>query len=239
MILNNPNLSEMNYNMIVDEIVNLLNKSYEEINKQEILNYLDEQNTTPQEIFSWLLNNQNNSNSIILLGKFYYSGIGVKVNKQTSLELIQRAANLGNNIAQYNLGNYYKCNKVHDKAFELFKKSAKGEYSEGIAQLGYYYFNGIGTNVDKQKAFELFQKAADLGSISGTNNLGYCYQYGIGTSIDNHKAFELYHKAANSGSISGTYNLGYSYQYEIGTNIDEQKSYELYQKAANLCATKK
>ncbi|RGB40146.1 kinase-like domain-containing protein [Rhizophagus diaphanus] len=235
-ISNNPNLPEINFNMIVNEIVNLLNKSYEEINNQEILNYLKDHNIDLQKIYIWLLNNQNNSNSIILLGKFYYSGIGVKVDKQKSLEFIQRAADLGNNIAKYNLGNYYKCNKDYDKAFELFKKSAEGEYPEGIAQLGYCYFNGIGTNVDKQKAFELFQKAANLGNIFGTNNLGYCYQYGIGTSIDNHEAFELYQKAANLGSISGTNNLGYCYRYGIGTNIDKQKSLELYRKAANLCA---
>ncbi|GBB93157.1 hypothetical protein RclHR1_02120009 [Rhizophagus clarus] len=214
---------EINFDTVVNEIVGLLNKSYEEKNKQEILNYLKYHNIDSQKLYILLLNDQINSNSTILLGNFYYSGIGVKVNKQKSLELIQRAANLGNNIAQYNLGNYYKFSNAYDKAFELFKKSAEGEYPEGIAQLGYCYFDGIGTSVDKRKAFELFQKAANLGSISGTNNLGYCYQYGIGTSINNHKAFKLYLKAANSGSISGTNNLGYSYQYGIGINSHKQR----------------
>ncbi|PKK79744.1 kinase-like protein, partial [Rhizophagus irregularis] len=54
-ISNNSNLPEINFNMIVNEIVNLLNKSYEEINNQEILNYLKDHNINLQKIYIWLL----------------------------------------------------------------------------------------------------------------------------------------------------------------------------------------
>ncbi|EXX50158.1 uncharacterized protein OCT59_023665 [Rhizophagus irregularis] len=224
-----------NYSVIVDKIIeDILNMRSNE--KQEILSYLEEQNTTPQEIFSWLLNNQQNSNYIDLLGNFYYSGIGTNVNKQKAIELFQKAANLGNNIAQYDLGNCYLygigVNIDYNKAFELFKKSAEGEYPEGIAQLGNCYDNEIGTSIDREKAFELYRKAANLGSIPGIGNLAYCYQYGIGTDISEHKAFELYQKAANLGYDIAQCRLAYMFEIGDGIDKDMDKAYHWYKKSA-------
>jgi hypothetical protein len=218
-----------NYSVIVDKIIkDILNMRSNE--KQEILNYFDEQNTTPQEVFRWLLNNQHNSNYIDLLGNFYYSGIGISVDKHKAVELFQKATNLGNNIAQYDLGNCYLygigVEVDYNKAFELFKKSAEGEYSEGIVQLGNCYENEFGTSIDREKAFELYQKAADLGSIPGTGNLAYCYQYGIGTDINKQRAFELYQKAANSDYDIAQFNL--ACMFEIGDGIDKDMNQALY-----------
>ncbi|CAB4404697.1 unnamed protein product [Rhizophagus irregularis] len=199
-------LSENNFSIIADKIIkDILNKYNNEKEIQEILNYLEEQNITPQEIYNWLLDNQNNSNSnyLDLLGNFYYSGIGTNINKQKAFELFQKAANLGNNIAQYSLGCCYKyghgTDKDYNKAFEFFKKSAEGEYPEGITQLGYCYFNGIGTMINKKKAFELYQKAANLGDKVGTCNLAYCYENGNGVMKDINQAIYWYEKSAEQG----------------------------------------
>ncbi|GBC22178.2 kinase-like domain-containing protein [Rhizophagus irregularis DAOM 181602=DAOM 197198] len=169
-------------NIIVDEIINILNKLEEVEEKQEILNYLNNYNITSQEIYYWLLNNQDNSNSVLLLGVFYYLGIWIDVNKQKAFELYQKAANLSNSIAQYNLAFMYDkgdyVNQDREKAFELFKKSSEGEYPESICMLGYYYQYGIETDLDSKKAFELYQKAANLGNIIAKYNLAFMYKNG-------------------------------------------------------------
>ena len=63
-IINKPILSENNFGIMVNEIVLLLESVKLERKKQEVLNYLNYHNTTSQEIYNWLLNSQNNSNSI-------------------------------------------------------------------------------------------------------------------------------------------------------------------------------
>ena len=50
------------------------------------------------------------------------------------------------------------------KAFEYYKKSAEKEYVDAQAQLGYCYFNGIGTEVNEKKAFMLYKLAAEHGN---------------------------------------------------------------------------
>src|SRR5205823_4684485 len=94
------------YNL-VDILYKDLNKGKEpeEIN-QHIFDYFGDQNIASHEPYDWLLNNQNDSNSIYLLGYFNYHKIGTNVYKQKAFELYQKAANLGNNEAQYSLDMY-------------------------------------------------------------------------------------------------------------------------------------
>ena len=55
------------------------------------LNYINNHVKISQEIiYNWLLNNQNNSNYIYLLGYFNYHGIGTDLNKQKAIQLYQK-----------------------------------------------------------------------------------------------------------------------------------------------------
>ncbi|GBC04676.1 hypothetical protein RclHR1_05800003 [Rhizophagus clarus] len=239
-----PSMITPNYSfmmIIVDEIVELLDKiaiEGEELDRQSIYRYLNNHNITTQEIYNWILNNQNHSNSIVLLGDFNYLGIVINADKKKAFEFYQIAANLGNIVAQYNLGCCYQygngTDKNYNRSFELFERLTKIEYSKGINYLGYCYKHGIGTAIDEQKAFELCQKAANLGNTYSMNNLGDCYEKGIGTYINLQNAFKLYQKSANLGNTSGMINLGDCYKYGIGTYIDKKKAFELYQKAADF-----
>ncbi|GET58533.1 kinase-like domain-containing protein [Rhizophagus irregularis DAOM 181602=DAOM 197198] len=212
-----PTMSSINnFDIIVNEIILLLDKTKIVRKKHEVINYLNNYNITSQEIYAWLLNNQNNLNSVFLLGIFNHFGIKVNVDQQKAFELYQNVANSGNVFGITSLGycyNYGIGTSVNNKkAFELYQEAANLGNSRGIYNLGYCYSNGIGTNIDKQKAFELYQKAANLGELSGICALGYCYVKGIGTSIDKQKAFELYQKAANLGESYAQYNLASMYE---------------------------
>jgi TPR repeat protein len=239
----NKNIFEGDLIIVINELVNLILKELNEgkderIMTQNVLNCINNYDIISQEIYNWLLNNQNNSNSIYLLGYFNYHGIEININKQKALELYQKAAELNNNVAQLNLAIMYMdgtdAYKYNDKVFVLAENLAKKEYASGINILGHCYSWGIGTDMDLKKAFELFQKAANLGNANGMCNLGLYYRDGIGTDKNGQKAFEICQKAAELGSSRGIIYLASFYKDGIGTNVDNQKAFELYQKAANL-----
>ncbi|CAB4414044.1 unnamed protein product [Rhizophagus irregularis] len=229
---------ENNFDKIVNDILIIIFNVNNEAIKRKVLDYLNNHNITLQEFNNLLLNNQNNSNSLALLGDFNYYGLGISINKQKAFKLHQKAADLGSLFGIISLGHCYEIGIGTDidrkKAFELYQKAADLGDSNGMYNLGRCYEIGIGTDIDKKKAFEFHQKAADLGSLFEIINLGYCYRDGIGTDIDKKKAFKLYQKAADLGSSFGIISLGYCYEIGIGTDIDRKKAFELYQKAADL-----
>src|SRR3954453_1611855 len=151
---NNRDLSQ-----VVEEIFDLFIKTDNKVRKSTIINYLNNHNLTSQEIYNQLLNNENNSNYIFLLGKFYKLGIGTSVDVEKAFKLYQRAANLGHGYGINSLGYCYKhgigTSVDIQKAFELYQEAANLGNAFGINNLGHCYQNGIGTSVDRQKAFEL------------------------------------------------------------------------------------
>ncbi|GBB83537.1 hypothetical protein RclHR1_10230007 [Rhizophagus clarus] len=238
----NKSIYEEDLGIVVDELINLtfkdLNKGNEDnVRKQHILDYIDKHNVILQEIYNWLLNNQNHSNSIYLLGYFNYHGIVTDNNKQKASILYQIAAELENIVAQLELANMYiygkGIKKDFSKAFELSKKLAEKNNPNAINRLGYCYDFGIGIKINKKKAFELYQKAADLGNSNGMNNLGSCYEGGFGTYIDKQKAFELYHKAAKIENDYAQYNLAVMYENGNVIKKDLTQAIHWYKKSAN------
>ncbi|UZO03010.1 uncharacterized protein OCT59_023423 [Rhizophagus irregularis] len=237
------NILEEDLIIVVDKLVNLY---FEEINKGKevnarkkfVLDYLNDYKINLQEIYCWLLNNQTYSNSIYLLGYFNYHGIGIDINMQNAFKFYQKATELENIVAQYEVANMYMdgegTDEDYEKAFELTIDLAKRNYSCGINLLGYCYEHGIGTDVNEQKVFELYERAADLGNAKGLNNVAYCYEKGIGTEVNEQRAFELYDKVADLGESFGINHLGNCYFNGIGTLVNTQKALELYQKAAKL-----
>src|SRR6266498_1211993 len=84
----NENICEEDLSIVVDELINLtfkdLNKGNEDnVRKQHIFDYINNHKLNLQEIYNWLLSNQNNnSNSNYFLGYFNYHGIETNINKQ-------------------------------------------------------------------------------------------------------------------------------------------------------------
>ncbi|EXX56613.1 uncharacterized protein OCT59_023531 [Rhizophagus irregularis] len=175
----NENIYEEDLSFIIEELINIylndLNKGIKtKTRKKNFLNYINNNEINLQEIYYWLLNNQNNPNSIYLLGYFNYHGIVTNINKEKTFELYQKAAKLENIAAQLDLAAIYmdeKDKKDYEKAYELFKKLTEKENPNAINMLGYCYDYGFGIDVNKQKAVELYQKAADLGNSDALINL--------------------------------------------------------------------
>ncbi|GES91049.1 kinase-like domain-containing protein [Rhizophagus clarus] len=194
-----PTTQDINENIyeslspVINELVDLYfeaaNKGKEEIvRKQQILDYINNYEISSQEIYKWLLNTPNNSNSIFLLGYFNFYGIGTSINKQKAFELYKKAVKLENMTAQLVLADIYihgkGLMKDCDKAFKLTKKLAEKEHLAGINMLGYCYGCGVGTNVNMIKAFGLYKKAADLGNSIAQYNIALLYEHGKGVEQD-------------------------------------------------------
>ncbi|RGB31026.1 kinase-like domain-containing protein [Rhizophagus diaphanus] len=98
------NVIILNKLSIVDDLVALIDKLNleEEAGKEEVLDYLNDHDITPQQIYNWLLYNQTNLNSVILLGDFFNFGIEVNVDKEKA----------------FGAGTYVD----KQKAFELYQK---------------------------------------------------------------------------------------------------------------------
>ncbi|EXX66850.1 uncharacterized protein OCT59_023636 [Rhizophagus irregularis] len=204
----NEDIYEEYLSIIIDELVSfyfkMTNEGKEEnIRKQHILDFINNQEINLREIYYYLINNQNDSNSIYLLGYFNFNGIGTNINKQKALKLYQKAVKLENNVAQYSLAKMYLdgdgVNKNNFMVFELSKELAKKGYSVGINGLGYCYDFGVGTYVNKEKAVELYQKAAKLGNSIAQYNVAWMYEYGKGIKKDVTQAIYWYKKSAEQG----------------------------------------
>ncbi|RGB36249.1 hypothetical protein C1646_697668 [Rhizophagus diaphanus] len=239
----NENIYEEDLSIVVNELVNLyfkeVNEGIEErVRKKHILDYINNLNINLQEIYNWLLNNQNDSNFIQLLGYFNYYGIVINADVQKAFKLYQKAAELENIVAQFELANMYMdgegTDKDYEKAFKLSKKLADKEYSSGINLLGYCHDIGIGTDVDKLKAFELYLKAANLDNSIAQHNIGHMYKDGEGIEQDFNKSIEFFKKSAEKGYSDGMTMLGFCYNNGLGTDPDKKMAFKLYEKAANL-----
>ncbi|PKK65907.1 kinase-like protein [Rhizophagus irregularis] len=229
------------FNMIVNEIIDLISNELNEnkegkVIRQNILNYLKNLNVYSKDVYNWLLNNQNDSDFIFLLGYFYYLGIETKQNLKKAFSLFIGIEE-NHMLAQYHVGIIYQFGYRHgvakdDKeAFRYFKKAAKVGYAVSQLDVGYCYAIGLGTKKDLKKAFHWYEKSANNGNIVAIYDLALMCK---DINKDYDRAFELFKKSAEGKYSHGIMMLGRCYDNGIGTKIDKQKANELYQRAVKM-----
>ena len=104
--------------------------------------------------------------------KYYNNG-----NYKKAVKLWKKAAEQGDDAAQYNLGVMYDegqgVRQDYKEAVKWYKKAAK--QGNGIAQinLGAMYYYGKGVRQDNSKAKELFQRACHNGYKDGCRDYMY------------------------------------------------------------------
>ncbi|RIA89586.1 kinase-like domain-containing protein [Glomus cerebriforme] len=225
----------------VNEIVDLISKDCDKkkiewtvINQYTFNNH----NINPKEIYNWLLNNQNNSNSIFLLGYFNYFGIRTIRNYKQAFNLFINASEQNHLLAQLFVGFCYEYGNGTTKngilAFKYFEKISNKDYALGYFKVGFCYEIGTGIKKDLKLAAYWYKKAANNGHLIAMLNLGNFYLNGNGVEKDHQKAFELFKKSAEGECSEGMTMLGYCYDTGIGIEIDKQKAVDLYREAAKL-----
>ncbi|PKK60604.1 kinase-like protein [Rhizophagus irregularis] len=235
-------LNEKNLNKIVNDTVNYIFKMINEAklaprikNSKNILDYFDN-NVNSQEIYYLLVTNQNDLNSIFLLGYFNYAGIETSENNKEAFDLFFNASEQGHILARYFVGLCYQSGygTVKDEKLSLkyYKQIAYMGYASGLSKMGYFYEHGIGTTVDEQRAVKFYQEAANLENSMAQFHLALMYYNGKGTEVDYVKAFELFYKLANLGDSDAQYNLGLMYEYGKGIDKDINQAIYWYEQSA-------
>ncbi|CAG8574185.1 8985_t:CDS:2 [Racocetra persica] len=197
-----------------------------------IINFISKHNKTPEEVFNWLLINNDNSKYILLLGLFYNWGIGTDKSDTESFDLFLNAATKGNVIAQYFVGRCYEVGwntkKSIKEAIEWYNKAIGDGCPAAECMLGNYYYK----NGEYIRAFKLLESAVKKGNVAAMHTLGLCYQKGRGTNANIAEGFKLFEEAAKMGLPSSQYELGQCYEYGKGTKENLEKALDWYQKAA-------
>lgn len=161
------------------------------------------------------LEEKNDIDSMLLLGRMYIEGKGVPKNEDTG-------------------------EKVYKKAFGIAFDNAKNGNARAEAHLGYMYANGYGVQKNNKKAIYWYQKSADEGDSYGQLRLGHVYSSGrLGTLKSLKKAIYWYEKSALQNNVRAQESLADLYSDKSTDYIsggsskrdDSLKSIDWYKKA--------
>ncbi len=127
--------------------------------------------------------------------------------KDVQLELffLKQAADLGHPLAAYIFAmEYYKGQKVFKndrKAFDYMFSSALLRNPKAMNNLGDFYLNGIGTNVNYKLAYKFLKYAYDLGEMISVSDIAFLLYNGLGIAQDQDTAIDLWKKYAQLGDV--------------------------------------
>lgn len=109
------------------------------------------------------------------LALLYQYGFGVRKDYRMTARLLESAARQGNAQALYNLaimrirGQYY--DRDEGQAFDLMSEAAKRGHPEAAADLGWMYWNGVGTAVNRRLGCRWWDNAVIAGNDTAKENL--------------------------------------------------------------------
>jgi len=156
-------------------------------------------------------------------------------NYSCALSEWSRAAELGNSVAQYNLGLMYKAGRGVEqndaKAVEWYQKAAAQDYDPASLRLAAMYAKGEGLTQDYAKASEWFRKAFEQGLSAGADKNEPATMFP--DDLSRKKALEWYQKASDEGNANAQYILAAMYAKGVGVNQDYAKAAEWYRKATD------
>jgi len=164
---------------------------------------------------------------------------GCESNLEEAIEWYKKAADQGQPIAHFNLGQILRSGKGgtvdESAAFNhfIFMKAAHAGNLHAMFEVAQMLEYGVGTPKSLERAATWYETAAKYGHTEAQNSIGAMYQEGYGVPQDYAKAFEWYEKAANEGHPRAMYNLGMLYDKGWGVERDHDKALEWCRKAAH------
>jgi TPR repeat protein len=147
-----------------------------------------------------------------------------------------QAAELGDTIAEFNLGTCYQfgtgVTKNIAKSAMYYSRAADKKDRSAIFNLGILYQEGIDGNVDYIKAMSCFERAAELGHLKVACCIGFLWLEGLGVNKDIDKALDFFETGALSGEVNAQYHLGLLYKRDSEIPHDLNKTLYWLKKAA-------
>ena len=157
-----------------------------------------------------------------------------EANDEETAELRQKAADLGNAEAMYNLGEMYYFEQDSEKAIIWYKKAAEVGNINAINDLYYMYSNGDGVKSDYKEAIHWCEKGAELGDIDAMVEVGNAYRDGHGVQQDYTKAIRWYEEAYNRGNTDVIITISDCYYRSKAIIHSNDDAIKWHKKAAEL-----
>lgn len=172
-----------------------------------------------------------------MLGKCYYSGLGVQKDFKIAFELFSKAAQ-GNMPEAINSKGvcYLKgrgTKQDFSKAAECFKEAAERGLPIAQANLADCYVYGNGVEQNYKTAKEWYEKAAEQEYAPAAFNIGRLYYNGRpGVGLNYEKAAHWYRIAANLGLSDAQNSIGVCYLKGQGVERNQNEAFKWFEKAA-------
>ncbi len=129
--------------------------------------------------------------------------------------------------------NGFGVEESYSEAKSHYLKSAKGNYTPALIELGNLFSESTGDDRNLTLAFEYYSRAAANGSLEGLYKKGLALSTGDGCQKDPSAAYECFCRGAREKDMSCICSLGMCYEFGIGCECDYKKAFECYRRAAD------
>ena len=184
---------------------------------------------------------EGDSYALMDTARFYSNGDAFQKDIDKALELMTKAADLGNADAQQELADWYFYTdndfpNDDEKAFEYATKA----YKNGCIYSPYFlytcYLKGYGVEKNCEYAIRLLKESADIGFVDSIQKLGNYYNSGVYVEKSYDKAAYYYEQLCTKDNCDNetAYNMGVMYWQGNGTDVNYKKAIDWF----NYCIEK-
>jgi TPR repeat protein len=170
------------------------------------------------------------------LGRMYFYGEGVAVNKEKAYEWFLCSSKKGFAAAQNSLGWMFQHGdgvaKDKDQAIRWYSEAIEGGDTMALTNKGLMFQMGDGVQQDYKEAARLYEIAADRGDMLAQYNLGLLYERGEGVKRDEKEAAKWFTLAAKQGHLAAQRNMGWRYFNGYGVTQYKREALELLTRVA-------
>ena len=170
----------------------------------------------PDHLLSRFLAEQNHPAAMNSLGECYAMGRGVPRDLETAMEWYRRAAELGEAMADYNMGWHLEQAGKLSEAYAHYRKAADGNDDSAWWALGRFYENGVVVAQDGKEARRCYETGEKLGSVKCKMRLARCKLLGIGGRREKKAGLDLCRQALELAKESSEKE---DYGYEAEMNL--------------------
>jgi uncharacterized protein len=135
---------------------------------------------------------------------------------------------------EYELGHADEQSKNYAEALTHYKAAADGGNGDGLQALGFLYYKGTGTVMDREKAFVLWYRAMEAGNALALANLGVMFGNGEFVQRDDAKALEYFAKSVAAGNAAALGQVGVAFVWGRGDPVNYKMAANYFQQAADL-----
>ncbi len=171
-----------------------------------------------------------------MLADCYYGGFGCASDPDRMVQLLSRAARLGDAEAKAKLGFLYEYGRIvkedKRKAAQLYKEAAQLGHPMGQFKYAELLSGGKPSAETMKEAMQWYQKSADQHCAQALFKLGLIYFEGIGQKMDKPLAAQYFFEAARLGYPRAQYNLATMFAEGNGLNKDLYAAFYWFMQAA-------